>query len=162
MVLLFLCLQVPWRFKSPTRFPEVKQVLTLVQDAEISTFRNELVVRKPLVVSISQRREKLRLHNLVQNLTSSNPGLKMVSSNASPGWTIRFCFLFLLGDDRGLLKEGVKAYLMTPTSSLNLPTFFCLHIYSVWIEHYLMMAVPWKPPTSTTLRTRTISHDERF
>jgi hypothetical protein len=37
------------------------------------------------VVSISQRLEELRLYNLVQNYTISNPGLKPVSSNASPG-----------------------------------------------------------------------------
>ncbi len=44
---------------------------------------NELDVRKPLVESISQRSEELRLDNLV--LTTSNPGLKAVSSNASLG-----------------------------------------------------------------------------
>jgi hypothetical protein len=38
-----------------------------------------------MVVSISQRSEELRLYNLVQNLTISNPGLKEVSSKASPG-----------------------------------------------------------------------------
>jgi hypothetical protein len=41
-------------------------------------------VRKSFVVSISQRSEKLRLYNLVQNLTISDRGLKAVSSNASP------------------------------------------------------------------------------
>jgi hypothetical protein len=46
---------------------------------------NELLVRKPLVISISQRSEELRLYNLVLNLTTSNTGLKAVSSNASPG-----------------------------------------------------------------------------
>jgi hypothetical protein len=37
------------------------------------------------VVFISQRSEELRLYNLVYNLTIANPGLKAVSSNASPG-----------------------------------------------------------------------------
>jgi hypothetical protein len=46
---------------------------------------NELDVRKRFVVSISQRSEELRLYNLVSNLTISNPGLKAVSSNVSPG-----------------------------------------------------------------------------
>jgi hypothetical protein len=46
---------------------------------------NELNVRKPLVVSVSQRSEELRLHNLVYNFSISNPSLKVVSSNASPG-----------------------------------------------------------------------------
>jgi hypothetical protein len=34
------------------------------------------------------------------------------------------------GDDWGLLKEGVKTYLMAPMSHLNSPIFFGLHIYS--------------------------------
>jgi hypothetical protein len=38
-----------------------------------------------LVVSIAQRSEKLRLYNLVYNMTVSNPELKSVSSNASLG-----------------------------------------------------------------------------
>jgi hypothetical protein len=37
------------------------------------------------VVPTSHRNEKLRLYNLVYNLRISNPGLKAVSSNASPG-----------------------------------------------------------------------------
>jgi hypothetical protein len=39
----------------------------------------------PLVVSIPQRSEELRLFNLVYNLAISNHGLKAVSSNASTG-----------------------------------------------------------------------------
>ncbi len=34
-------------------------------------------------------------------------------------------------NDRGFLKEGVKAYVMAPLLSLNSPTFFLLHIYSL-------------------------------
>jgi hypothetical protein len=49
------------------------------------TFLYELDTRKPLVRSISQIRGELRLHNLVCTLTVSNPGLKTVSSNNSPG-----------------------------------------------------------------------------
>jgi hypothetical protein len=41
------------------------------------------------VGSISQRIKELRLYNLVYNSTISNSGLKIVSSNASPGWTVR-------------------------------------------------------------------------
>jgi electron transfer flavoprotein alpha/beta subunit len=43
----------------------VKQGLILEQEAEKSTYLNELDVRKPLVISISQRSEELRLYNLV-------------------------------------------------------------------------------------------------
>jgi hypothetical protein len=50
-----------------------------------STYLNELDVRKPWVISISQRSVELRLCNLDYNLTISNPGLKAVSSNASLG-----------------------------------------------------------------------------
>jgi hypothetical protein len=45
----------------------------------------ELDVREPLVVSISLRSEELRLYIQVKNWTISNPGLKAVSSTASPG-----------------------------------------------------------------------------
>jgi hypothetical protein len=48
-----------------------------------STYLNELNIRKPLVVCISQRSEKL--YNLVQNFRISNPNLKAVSSNESLG-----------------------------------------------------------------------------
>jgi hypothetical protein len=46
---------------------------------------DELDARKQLVESISHRSEELKLYRLVYNLTISNPGLKAVSSNASPG-----------------------------------------------------------------------------
>jgi hypothetical protein len=54
------------------------------QEAEKSTHLNELKVRKPFVESISQGSEELRLHNMVENLTSSTPRLNLVSSNAYP------------------------------------------------------------------------------
>jgi hypothetical protein len=76
----------------------------------------------PLVVSISQRSEELRLYNLVQTLTVSNHGLKAVSSNASPGWKVRF----FGDDDLGFPKDGVKTYLMAPISPHNSPAFFCV------------------------------------
>ncbi len=48
-------------FKPPIRFSGVKQGLILEEEAEKSTYLNELDVRKPLVVSISHRSEELRL-----------------------------------------------------------------------------------------------------
>jgi hypothetical protein len=63
----------------------VKRELILEYEVQKSTDLDELNVRKPLVVSISQISEELRLYKLVQNLTISNPGLKVLSSNASPG-----------------------------------------------------------------------------
>jgi hypothetical protein len=69
----------------------VKQGSILEIEAEKRTHLIELDVRKPLVVSISQRSEELILYNVVQYLTISNPGLKTVSTNASPGSTV--CFL---------------------------------------------------------------------
>ncbi len=53
-----------------------------------------LDVRKTLIVPVSQRSEELRLYNLVQNLTISYPGLKALSSNSFPGWTV--CFLCVM------------------------------------------------------------------
>jgi hypothetical protein len=85
-----------------------------------STHLQELDVWKPLVVSILQRSEKLRLYNLFRSWHFQTPGLKAVSSNASTDWTVRF----LEGDDRGLLKEGFKIYLMAPMSPLSSPTVF--------------------------------------
>jgi hypothetical protein len=71
----------------------VKQGLILKQKAEKDTYYlNEFYVRHPLMLSISQRSEELRLYILVSNLTISNLGLKVVSSNASPGCTVRFFF----------------------------------------------------------------------
>jgi hypothetical protein len=54
-------------------------------EAENSTFLNEVDVRKPSVVSISQTSEKRRLYSLLYDLIISNPGLKATTSNASPG-----------------------------------------------------------------------------
>jgi hypothetical protein len=74
----------------------VKQGLIQGYEAEKkNTYLTELDFRKPLVVSISQRSEELRLYNLVQNFTISNPGLRVVSSNASPGWTVHFLGLMV-------------------------------------------------------------------
>jgi hypothetical protein len=61
-------------------------------------------------------------------LAISNPGLKAVSSNASSGGS----FFFFLGDDKGFLKEGVKTYPMTLKLPLDLPAFFCLHMFTLW------------------------------
>jgi hypothetical protein len=43
--------------------------------------------------------------------------------------------LFMRGDDRGFLKEGVNTFLMAPRSPLNTSTISGLHIYSLWFEH---------------------------
>jgi hypothetical protein len=55
------------------RFPVVKQGLILKYEAEKKnpTYLNELDARKPLVVSILQSCEKIRLNNLVQSWTVS-------------------------------------------------------------------------------------------
>jgi hypothetical protein len=43
----------------------VKQGLILAQEAEKVAYLNQLNARKPFVVSISQKREKLRLYSLL-------------------------------------------------------------------------------------------------
>jgi hypothetical protein len=50
-----------------------------------STILNELDVRKPLVVSISEKSKSVTMYNLVCSLTFLNNGLKAVSLNACPG-----------------------------------------------------------------------------
>jgi hypothetical protein len=75
---------------------------------------NELNVRKVLggihFINIS-RSETLQPCSEF-DIICSNPCLITESSNASPGSTVHF---FGSGD-RGFLKEGVKAYQMTPIS----------------------------------------------
>jgi hypothetical protein len=61
----------------------VKQGLIRESAAEKSIHRNELDIRKPLAVSISQRSEELRLYDPVLNLSIFKHGLKSVSSNSS-------------------------------------------------------------------------------
>jgi hypothetical protein len=50
---------------NPVRFLAVKRRLSLKQETEKSIFLNWLYVSKPLVVSISQKSENLRLYNLL-------------------------------------------------------------------------------------------------
>jgi hypothetical protein len=55
------------------------------------------------------------------------------------------------GDERGFLKEGVKAFLTAPMSPLNSPTFFRLHICSLWIplaqeKHVQQTRIPTRAP----------------
>ncbi len=73
--------------------------------------------------------EKLRLKNLVYNLTNSNLGLNAGSSNASPARKVHF-----LGGDKGLLKEGVKTTVIKwhQCSPLTNQHVFCLHVYSLY------------------------------
>jgi hypothetical protein len=62
---------------NPNSLPAVKQGLFMEKEAEKkNSHLDALHVREPLVVSISQRSEELRLYNLVENLTISNPRFK--------------------------------------------------------------------------------------
>jgi hypothetical protein len=65
----------------------------------------------------------------LQPSTFSNHCSNSAYSNASPDLTVRF---FFVGEHRDFLKEGVKTYRMAPMSPLDSPTFFCLHIYSLY------------------------------
>jgi hypothetical protein len=96
----------------------------LVKRIGKSIHLNEFDAREPFVVSVSQRSEELQF---------KNSGLKMVSSNASPGQTIRFMFDFFseVGDG-GFLKEVIKTYLIAPIPALNSPTFFSVIISIVY------------------------------
>jgi hypothetical protein len=59
------------------------------------------------VVSDSQISEVLRIYNLIQNLSISNPDVKVVSANGSLDLTV--CLVG--GGDRDLLEEKVNTYL---------------------------------------------------
>jgi hypothetical protein len=62
---------------NPNSLPAVKQGLFMEKEAEKkNSHLDALHVRQPLVVSISQRSKELRLYNLVENLTISNPRFK--------------------------------------------------------------------------------------
>jgi hypothetical protein len=75
--------------------------------------------------------------------------LKVISSNASPGWTVHF----LGGDDRCFLKEGVKTYLMAPVSPLNSPTFFCLYICSLCQKQRVLLKTWYTPKVQQSTNT---------
>jgi hypothetical protein len=62
-----------------------KQGLLQEKEAENSANPSELDFRKPLLLSILQISEELRLYNLLKNLTISNRSLKAISSFASLG-----------------------------------------------------------------------------
>ncbi len=65
--------EVAWRFQTPNRFPAVIQGLILEEEAEKNTDRNELNVRKPLVVSISQKKGRAETPQLVLEFDHVKP-----------------------------------------------------------------------------------------
>jgi hypothetical protein len=73
------------------------------------------------MASISQRSEELRLCNVVEYVTISNPGFKVVSFQVHP---LAEYHSFSEGDDLGFLTDGVKTDHMTSMSSLNSPKLF--------------------------------------
>jgi hypothetical protein len=96
------CPQVGWQYQTPIRFPACERGYVNPNTRSWkSCYLIELDVRKPLVVYISQTHEELSLYNMVLNLTISNPGLKAVSSKASPGWTVNFCGRWSRFPERG-------------------------------------------------------------
>ncbi len=62
---VFRCPRVDCQEKTQLCFPAVKQRLILALGAQKSAYLNQINVRKPLVISISQKREDLRLYGLV-------------------------------------------------------------------------------------------------
>ncbi len=99
-----------------------------------STYQNELDDRKPLVVSISQRSEELRLHNLA--------GLEFDNFKPRLERDIFKCISWLNGSffggrDWGFLGERVKTYSTASMSPPTSPTFFCLQTCSPWLKPFL-------------------------
>ncbi len=101
---LFRCPRVVWQYETSIHFPAVKQVAILKSEDENSTFLNERVARQPLVVSISQISEELRLYKLVINVIILYQNLYLQMHSLAE----RFAFFFFLGDNRGFLEEGVE------------------------------------------------------
>jgi hypothetical protein len=96
--------------------------------AEKSAYLNHLNVSKPLVTSISQKREDLAeaLHH----------GLEIVKSQPRSKVGNFECMSWLNGsffgvEHPGFLKEEVKTYLMAPMPPFNSPTFFHRRIYNL-------------------------------
>ncbi len=83
------CPGVVWQFQTPIRFPAVKQGLILEWEAERCTNLKELNVRKPLVVSISQRSEELKTLQPSLEFDNFKPRHKISIFNASPVWTVQ-------------------------------------------------------------------------
>jgi hypothetical protein len=68
------------------RFPAGKQSgQSRNKKLKENTYLNEFDLRKQLVVYFKKIRRAATLYDLFKILTFSNPGLKVVSSNASPG-----------------------------------------------------------------------------
>ncbi len=68
---------------------------------------------------------------------SAQPGLEFDKSKPRLESVIFECIFRLngssfRGDAKGFLKGRIKTYLMAQMLPLNLPTFFSLHIYSLW------------------------------
>jgi hypothetical protein len=57
--------RVKLQFQTPIRFAGVKQGLILVKEARNRTYLIQLNVRKPLMISISQKSEELTHYKLV-------------------------------------------------------------------------------------------------
>jgi hypothetical protein len=128
-IVVFECLPVAWQLWTPIRFPAVKQGFNPGIRSWKSTCLIEPDVRELLVLSILQKSEELSLYNVIQNLTISNPALKVLFSNASRGWTIRlFGGWWLWFSERGRqdLSNVRQCRLLIST------ILFCLHIYSLW------------------------------
>ncbi len=114
----FWCLRVAWQFKARTRFSAVKQGLILEKEA----------VKELIWMSLrSESHWWYLFHKEVKSWDSTTwfriwqsqtPTSKLLSSNASSGWTV------FGGDERDFLKEGVRTYLTAPMSSLNSSNFF--------------------------------------
>ncbi len=84
----------------------------LEKEDEISLCLSDLVVRKTLVVSVSQKKG---------GATTLSPGLQFDNFKSRLKSVILRCISwlngsFLGGNDRGFQKEGVKTYLQTPMS----------------------------------------------
>jgi hypothetical protein len=68
---------------------------------------------------------KLQLYSQIQNLTISISTSNALSSNWLSG-------SFFSGDDRDIVRDKTKTYLMAQARLLTILFFFHLHLYSLW------------------------------
>jgi hypothetical protein len=109
-----------WQCWTDVLFPAVKQRLETGWTPRKHTYFHQLNGRKLLSVFNSAINEGLQLYSPIQNLTISICTLFGISSNAFSGLMVRL----ISGDDRDILREEIKTYLIVQSSPLDSSIFF--------------------------------------
>ncbi len=130
-MVVFWCPQVAWQFQTLIRFPPVRGPWNKKLKKHLSDW-----ARCQKAIDGSYFTKKWRAETL-------QPGLEFDSIKPRLKSGIFKCISwlnssFLGGDDRGLLKEGVKTFQMAQCRVLTRRPSFFLHIYSLWTKKALL------------------------